>query len=84
MLLYKKKLVQYCSKGNPTQKEEPNRKVYCDKNQLDMVLIERAEHQIIKASQRRRFSDEIKLMESNKCVKKSSSIYNLDPYNDGN
>ena len=84
VLLYKKKLRQSSSKGNPTQKEEPNRKVHCDKNQLAMVLIERAEHQIIKAGQRRHFSDEIKLMESNKCVKKSSSIYNLDPYIDGN
>ena len=26
VLLYKKKLLQSCKKGNPTQKEEPNRK----------------------------------------------------------
>ena len=74
VLLYKKKLLQSCNNGNPTQKEEPNRKVHCDKNQLNMVLIQRAEHQIIRASQRRHFSNKIKLMERNKCVKKSSSI----------
>ena len=49
-----------------------------------MVLIQKAEHQTITASQRRHFSDELKLTEKNKCVKKSSSIYNLDPYIDGN
>ena len=56
------KLLQSCNKGKPTQKEEPNGNVHCDKNQLDMVLIQRAEHQIIRANQRRHFSDEIKLM----------------------
>ena len=71
-------------KGNPTQKEEPNRKVYCDKNQLDMVFIQKVELQIIRASQRRPFSDEIKLMERSKCVKKSSNIYSLDPFIDRN
>ena len=71
-------------KGNPTQKEEPNRKVYCDKNQLDMVFIQKVELQIIRASQRRPFSDEIKLMERSKCVKKSSNIYKLDPFIDRN
>ena len=49
-----------------------------------MVLTQRAEHQIIRVSQRRHFSDEIKPMERNKCVKKGSSIYKLDPYIDGN
>ena len=83
MLQYKKELLESCNKGNPTQKEEPSRKVHCDNNQLDMVLIQRAE-QILRASQRRHFSDEIKLMETNKCVKKSSSVYKLDPYIDGN
>ena len=39
VLLYKKKLLQSCNKGNPTQKEEPNRKVDCENNQLDIVLI---------------------------------------------
>ena len=48
-----------------------------------MVLIQKAEHPIIRAIQRRHFSDEIKLMEMNNCVKKSSSIYKLDPYIDG-
>ena len=84
VLLYKKKLLQSCNKGNPIQKEEPSRKVHCDKNQLDMVLFQRAEHQIVRPSQRRHFNDELKLMERNKCVKKSSSIYKLDPYIDGN
>ena len=46
-----------------------------------MVLIQKVEHQIIRASH---FSDEIKLMERNKCVKKSSSIYKVDAYIDGN
>ena len=49
VLLYKKKLLQSCNKGNPTQKEETNRKVHCYKNQLDMVLIQKAEHRIIRA-----------------------------------
>ena len=84
VLLYKKKLLQSCNKGNPIQKEEPSRKVYCDKNQLDMVLFQMAEDQIVRASQRRHFNDELKLMERNKCVKKSSSIYKLNPYIDGN
>ena len=84
MLLYKKKLLQSCNKGKPTQKEESSRKVYCDKNQLDMVLFQRAEHQIVRASQRRHFSDELKLMERNEYVKKRSRIYKLDPYIDGN
>ena len=84
VLLCKKKFLQSCKKGNPIQKEEPNRKIRCDKNQLEMVLIQKAEHQIIRASQRRHFSDEIKLMERNKCVKKSSSIYKLNPYIDDN
>ena len=39
VLLYKKKLLQSCNKGKPTQKEEPNRKVDCKNNQLDIVLI---------------------------------------------
>ena len=56
------KLLQSCNKGKPTQKEEPNGNVHCDKNQLDVVLIQRAEHQIIRANQRRHFSDEIKFM----------------------
>ena len=60
------------------------RKNPADKNQLNMVLIQKAEHQIIRVSQRRHLSDEIKLMERNKCVKKSSSIYKLDLYIDGN
>ena len=84
VLLYKKKLLQSCNKGDPTQKEEPYRKVHCDKNQLDLVLIQRAEHQIIRGTQRRHFTDEIRLMERNQCVKKSSSIYKLDPYIDSN
>ena len=84
MLLYKKKLLQSCNKGKPTQKEESSRKVYCDKNQLDMVLFQRAEHQIVRASQRRHFSDELKLMERNEYVKKRSRIYKWDPYIDGN
>ena len=84
VLLYKKKLLQYCSKRNSTQIEEPNRKVHCDENQLDMVLIQKAEHQIIRASQRRHLDDEIKLMERSKCIKKSSSISKLDPNIDGN
>ena len=84
VLRYKKKLLQSCNKGNPTQKEEPNRKVYCDKNQLDMVFIQKVELQIIRASQRRPFSDEIKLMERSKCVGKSSNIYKLDPFIDRN
>ena len=37
VLLYKKKLFQSCNKGDPTQKEELNRKFHCDKNQLDLV-----------------------------------------------
>ena len=48
-----------------------------------MVLIKKAEHQIIRVIQRRHFSDAIKLTEKNKCVK-GSSIYKLDPYIDGN
>ena len=48
-----------------------------------MFLIQKAEHPIIRAIQRRHFSDKIKLMERNKCVK-SCSIYKLDPYIDGN
>ena len=84
MLLYKKKVFQSCIKGTLTQKEQPNRKVHCDKNQLDMILIRSTEHQIIETSPRRHFSDEIKLMEKNKCLKKSSSIYKLNPYIDGN
>ena len=74
-------MLKSCNKGNPTQKKEPNRKAHCDKNQLDMVLIQKAEHQIIRASQRRHFSDEIKAMERNECEKKSSSVYQLDSYN---
>ena len=46
-----------------------------------MVLIQKAEHQIIGASQRRNFSDGIKAIERNECEKKSSSIYQLDSYN---
>ena len=84
VLQYKKKLLQSRNKGNPTQKEEPNRKVYCDKNQLEMVFIQKVELQIIRDSQRRPCSDDIKLMERSKCVKKSSSIYKLDPYIDRN
>ena len=49
-----------------------------------MVFIQKTEHQIIRASQRRHLSDEIKLIARNKCVKKSSSIYKLDPYIDDN
>ena len=49
-----------------------------------MFSTESAEHQIIRASQRRHFSDKIKLIERSKCVKRSSSIYKLDPYIDGN
>ena len=78
------KLLQSCNNGNPTQKEEQNTKNYCDKNKLDMVLIQMAEHLIIRASQRRHFSDDIKLMEGNKYVKKSSNIYKLDPYINSN
>ena len=77
----RKKMLKSCNKGNPTQKKEPNRKAHCDKNQLDMVLIQKAEHQIIRASQRRHFSDEIKAMERNECEKKSRSVYQLDSYN---
>ena len=84
MLLYKKKVLQSCNKGNLTQKEEPNRKVHSDKNQLDMILVQSTEHQIIKTSQRRHLSDEIKLMERKECLKKCSSIYRLDPWIDGN
>ena len=47
-------------------------------------MIQRAEHQIIRGTQRRHFTDEIRLMERNQCVKKSSSIYKLDPYIDSN
>ena len=50
VLLCKKKFLQSCKKGNPIQKEEPNRKIHCDKNQLEIVFIEKAEHQIIRAS----------------------------------
>ena len=77
-------MFQSCIKGNLTQKEKPKRKVHCDKNQLDMILIQSTEHQLIKTSRRRHFSDDIKLMEKNKCLKKSSSIYKLNPYIDGN
>ena len=77
-------MFQSCIKGNLTQKEEPKRKVHCNKNQLDMILIQSTEHQLIKTSRRRHFSDDIKLMEKNKCLKKSSSIYKLNPYIDGN
>ena len=72
LMLYKKKILQSCNKGDPTQKEEPNRKVHCDKNQLDIVLTQREDHQVIRVSQRRHFSDEIKFMERNQCIKKSS------------
>ena len=74
-------MLKSCNKGNPTQKKEPNRRAHCDKNQLEMVLIQKAERQIIRASQRRHFSDEIKAIERNECEKKSSIIYQLDSYN---
>ena len=80
VLLYKKKLLQSCNNSDPTQKQESSRKVHCDKNQLGIVLIQGTEHLIITASQRRHFSDDIKLMDRNQCVKKSSNIYKLDPY----
>ena len=75
MLLHKKKFLQCCIKRNPTQKDEPNIKAYYDKNQLDMVLIQKAEHQTSRASKRRHFSDDIRLMETNKCEKKNSSTW---------
>ena len=47
VLLYRKKLLQSCTRGDPTQTEKPNRKVHCDKNQLDIVLIQRAPFTVV-------------------------------------
>ena len=61
------------------QSSGTNRNILCDENQLNLDLVQNTDQQIIRSSQKRHFSDEIKTLERNEGLKKSSSIYNLGP-----
>ena len=48
----------------------------------DLNSVQMAESLIIKSSQRRHFSNELKILEEKGLLSKKSSIYKLDPYVD--
>lgn len=54
--------------------------ILSDKNHLKLKSVQKTEQQTIRSSQKRHLSDEIKTLERNRSLKKSSSICNLGPY----
>lgn len=80
-MMYKKKLLhQICDRGNPMRSSGKIGNVLCDKNHLKLKSVQKTEQQTIRSSQKSHLSDEIKTLERNRSLKKSSSICNLGPY----